>query len=228
MRVEAHCKVVFLSCLYVNSRRAFKLLLLLLWSIEHLLRDSTPFVSDGMLEQGIECVNIECGKCLCLKLCFSGVGNGSCIMCHHKCTPPQVALLCFDVILSLHFQSAEWWIILTPQLFISPEKLIWYGEAFLLSTPGTIVRLWGFQFSRRRSRVGSRKIRMGVLNILGFVPWGARTWGCRFFLGENSSPCWEVYNYDGVVSASVQMEVVSPYIGAIVCTRVGPHNDWST
>ena len=212
MRVEAHYKVVFLSCLYVNSRRAFNLLLLLLWSIEHLLRDSTPFVSHGMLVQGIECVNIECGKCLCLKLCFSGVGNGSCIMCHHKCTTPQVALLCFDVILLLHPQSAEWWIILTPQLFISPEKLIWYGEAFLLST---IVRLWRFQFSGRRSRVGSRKIRMGVLNTLGFVLWGARTWGCRFFFGENSSPCWEVYNYDGVVSASVQMEVVSPYIGAM-------------
>ena len=52
--------------------------------------------------------------------------------------------------------------------------------------------------------------------------------GVPIFFGENSSPCREVYNYDGVVSASVQMEVVSPYKGAIVCTRVGPHNDWST
>jgi len=43
---------------------------------------------------------------------------------------------------------------LTPQLFISPEKLFWYGEAFLLSTPGTVVHLGGFQFSGRRSRVG--------------------------------------------------------------------------
>ena len=161
MRVEAHCKVVFLSCLYVNSRQAFKLLLLLLWSIEHLLRDSTPFVSDGMLVQGIECVNIECGKCLCLKLCFSGVGNGSCIMCHHKCTPPQVALLCFDVILSLHFQSAEWWIILTPQLFISPEKLFWYGEAFLLSTPGTIVHLWDSNFPEGGHEWGHVKLEWG-------------------------------------------------------------------
>ena len=52
------------------------------------------------------------------------------------------------VLLWVHPRSAEWWMILTlVQLFLSPEKLFrygeafskhsWYGEAFLLSIPGT-------------------------------------------------------------------------------------------
>jgi len=50
----------------------------------------------------------------------------------------------------------------------------WYGKAFLLSTPGMVVRS---QFSRWRSWVGScnpRKIGMGVPNILRFVKRGCQ------------------------------------------------------
>jgi len=83
------------------------------------------------------------------------------------------------------------------QLFVSPGKLFWYGEAsykhswygeaFLLSTPGTVVRSRGFQFSGWRSQVGSRnprKIGMGMPNILGFVVRGCRKMG----VGDTSTP----------------------------------------
>ena len=57
---------------------------------------------------------------------------------HHKCVL-RVALLW------VHPRSAEWWMILTlVQLFISPEKLFWYGEAFLR----TLLVRWSIRTER--------------------------------------------------------------------------------
>ena len=91
-------------------------------------------------------------------------------------------------------QSSVRWIIFTPQLFSHLKNSFgmlkhscehsWCSEAFLLSTPGTVVLLRGFQFSRQRSQVGSRnprKIGMGVPNILGFVAQGCRKMGVPIF-----------------------------------------------